>query len=274
MRRSEWLHIVVFLFFAVLACLRELRPGKRRKVILIAALGVSSTLLAAYVIPSFVQALTASVIRDWLPAVLILVVYWQAGAFFVRVNQRAQARLQQIDRIVVPPLNRWLARKPAGAWIAMYLEISYLFCYAMVPGSLAALYVLRLGEHADYFWTVVLTASYASYAALPFVQTMPPRSSAEPWLQPLHLSPIRRFNLWILSHASIQANTFPSAHVAASAACALVLATLAPLPVAVVFICLAVGIAVGTFLGRYHFAADAIAGAAVAIIAFLIVRSH
>ena len=271
MRRAEWIHIAAFSFFAVLACLRELRPGRRAKVLWIAAGGLSATLLGALVVPLIVPELAASVIRDWLPAALILLVYWQAGAFFVRVNQSAQARLESIDLKIVPPLNRWLARNPAGRWIAMYLEVSYLFCYAMVPGSLAALYILRLGEHADYFWTVVLTSSYISYAALPFVQTMPPRVFEETWLAPLPLSAVRRFNLWILSHASIHANTFPSAHVAASAACALVLSILVPAPVASVFVALAVGIAFGTFVGRYHFAADAIAGAAVAIAVFLTV---
>ena len=270
MRLAEWIHIVVFTCFAVLACLRQMRPGRQGKVMAIAGTGVAATLFGALAIPQLVPPLAASVVRDWLPAALVLLVYWQAGAFFTTVNQRAQQRLHALDRKVVPPLIRWLRRGIFGRWTALYLELSYLFCYPMVPLSLGTLYMLRQGEHADHFWAVVLTATYLSYAALPFIQTMPPRAFEEPWLEPLPASAVRRFNLWILRNASIHANTFPSAHVAASTACALVLTRLAPLPVAAVFIALAVGIAFGTFIGRYHFAADAISGALVAILVFIL----
>lgn len=270
MRAAEWIEISVFTFFAALAFVCEVLPGRRAKVLTITATGLSATLAGAFVIPLLLPPLAASVVRDWLPAALVLLVYWQAGAFFVRMNQQAQSRLNAFDRAVVPPIARWMNRSAAGAFVATYFELSYLFCYPMVPFSVGTLYVLRLGEYADYYWQVVLTATYISYAALPFIQTMPPRAFEEPWLEPLPASAIRRFNLWILRNASIHANTFPSAHVAASAASALVLTTLAPPIVATVFVILAIGIAFGTFMGRYHFAADAIAGAAVALLAFLI----
>lgn len=70
---------------------------------------------------------------------------------------------------------------------------------------------------------------------------------AEPWLTPSPHNRVRELSLWILRHASIQANTFPSAHVAT-----------------------ATGIATGTFAGRYHFAADVMAGGAVAAMLFLL----
>ena len=271
MRQAEWIHIVVFTWFAVLASIRQMRPGRRGKVMAIAAFGVAATLLGAFVIPLLVPPLAASVVRDWLPAALVLLVYWQAGAFFMTIDQRAQQRLQAFDRRVLPPLTGWLRRGIAGRWIALYFELSYLFCYPMVPLSLGTLYLLRQGDHADHFWAVVLSATYLSYAALPFIQTMPPRAFEEPWLDPLPASAVRRLNLWILNNASIHANTFPSAHVAASTACALVLSVLAPQRVAAVFIALAVGIGFGTFVGRYHYAADAIFGALVAMLVFLVV---
>lgn len=270
MRAAEWIQIAVFTAFAALAFVRELLPGRRAKVLAITAAGLSATLAGAFLIPRLVPPLAASVIRDWLPAALVLLVYWQAGAFFVRMNQSAQSRLNAFDRAVVPPISRWMNRSAAGVVVATYFELSYLFCYPMVPLSVGTLYILRLGEYADYYWQVVLTATYMSYAALPFIQTMPPRAFEEPWLEPPPAGGIRRFNLWILRNASIQANTFPSAHVAASAASALVLTTLAPPAVAAAFVVLAIGIGFGTFMGRYHFAADALAGAAVALLAYLI----
>jgi membrane-associated phospholipid phosphatase len=142
----------------------------------------------------------------------------------------------------------------------------------MIPMSIGTLYVLRLARNADSFWTVVLVSTYLSYCALPFLQTLPPRMLAEPWLEPMPPGLLRRFNLWILRHASIHANTFPSAHVAASTGAALVLASLAPWPIGLVFLAIAASIAVGTFAGRYHFATDAAAGCAVALVVFMVTR--
>jgi membrane-associated phospholipid phosphatase len=59
---------------------------------------------------------------------------------------------------------------------------------------------------------------------------------------------------------------------AASTGAALVLTSLAPWPAGLVFLAIAVGIAVGTFAGRYHFAADVVAGSAVAAIVFMVTK--
>ena len=257
MRAAEWIHIIVFTFFVVLAWVRALPWRRRAKVTAISAVGLGATLTAN------------AAVRDWLPVGLMLLVYWQAGEFFLRINRPVQDRLERFDREVIPPMFRWLARGRAGKWVSIYLELSYLFCYPMIPMSIGALYLLGLGEHADQFWAVVLASTYLCYAVLPFVQTMPPRASQEPWLNLLPLNAVRRFNLWILRNASIHANTFPSAHVAASTASALVLSTVAPWPVGLAFSVLAAGIAFGTFIGRYHYAADAILGCALAATVFL-----
>jgi hypothetical protein len=202
----------------------------------------------------------------------MLFVYWQAGEFFISVDQRFQDWLERIDERVVAPLLRSLSHRRAGIWVAACLEVAYLFCYPLIPLSMATLYLLRMGRYADTFWIVVLISAYTCYVALPFVQTLPPRMLSEPWLEPLPSTPVRRFNLWLLRHASIHVNTFPSAHVAASTSVALVLTSLAPWPVGLAFSMIAAGIAVGTFAGRYHFAADAVAGCAVAIAVFAITR--
>ena len=270
MRAAELIHIVVFSFFISLARIRALPLRRRAKVTGIGIAGLGATITATFLLPRLLPALAVSVVRDWLPAALVLLVYWQAGEFFMKVDQRFQDQLERIDARMVAPLLRCLSRRPVGMWIAACLELAYLLCYPMIPMSIGTLYLLRLARYADSFWTVVLVSTYLSYAALPFLQTLPPRMLAEPWLEPLPPTSVRRFNLWILRHASIHANTFPSAHVAASTGAALVLTSLAPWPVGLAFLAIAVGIAVGTFAGRYHFAADAVAGSAVAAIVFLV----
>jgi len=270
MRAAEWIHILVFSYFVVLARLRSLPGNRRAKVTAFGVAGLGATLAGAWIVPRLVAPLAASVVRDWLPAALVLLVYRQAGEFFTRVDDGVQARLLRLDERIAAPLLRWLARHRAGGWVAGYFELAYLLCYPMIPMSLGALYVLRLARHADHFWAVVLVSTYTSYGMLPFVQTLPPRMLAEPWLVPLPPNPVRAFNLWILRHASIHANTFPSAHVAASTAAALVLVALAPAGVGLLFGAIAIGIGFGTFIGRYHYAADAILGALVAAAVFLV----
>ena len=273
MRRAELIHVAVFTFFLSLAWLRRLPERRRVKVTAIGVTGLLANLAAAFALPRLLPPLPASVIRDWLPAALVLMVYWQTGEFFTKVNQSFQERLARIDARTIAALMRCLCRYRVGRWLAVALEVAYLLCYAMIPMGLGALYLLRLGRYADAYWTVVLTATYLCYGALPFLQTLPPRMLDEPWLEPLPLNGVRRCNLWTLRHASIHANTFPSAHVAASTAAALVLTRLTPGPVGLAFLGVALGITLGTFCGRYHFAADAASGSALAILVFFLTRS-
>jgi len=268
MRIADWIHLAVFAFLVVLAIARSLPRARRLKIIGIGAVGLSVTLASTQLDRVFAP-LTVSVIRDWLPAPLMLLVYWQAGKFFVRVQEDFQRRLARLDERLVAPLLLALARRSFGRGILVYLELAYLLCYPMIPLSMAAIYLLRMGREADRFWAVVLPATYACYVMVPFAQMLPPRLIEERWNAPLPQSPLRVLNLGILRHASIHANTFPSAHVAASLSSALALIQL-DLRVGLVFLCAAVSISLGAVLGRYHYAADAILGAAVALSAFAI----
>ena len=82
---------------------------------------------------------------------------------------------------------------------------------------------------------------------------------------------IRGLNVRVLGVVSNQLNTFPSGHAAASLATALAVG--APLPWAgLLFGLLALAIAIGSVVGRYHYAADALAGVAIALLGFVISR--
>ena len=269
MRAAEWINTVVFSFFMALAWHRRLPRRRRANVTVIGMVALAATFLSACVVSRLVAPLAASVARDWLPAALLLLVYWQAGQFFLRVDENAQRRLARLDERTVAPALKWCARQPGGGWLMAYLECAYLFCYPLVPCALATLYLLRRGHEADHFWTVVLGSSYACYIMVPFIQTLPPRMLAERQGAPLPPTRVRTFNLWILRNASIQANTFPSAHVAASMACALVLLRLNPWA-GLAFLFVAISIALGAVAGRYHYLADAIAGTALALAVFLL----
>jgi len=74
-------------------------------------------------------------------------------------------------------------------------------------------------------------------------------------------------NHWILRRASVQAITFPSAHVASALAAALVLLLLKPW-VGVIFLGAALSIVVATVVGGYHYAADVLLAVMAAILVF------
>jgi len=269
LRTSDWVNILAFSFFLVLACRgRSLGRVRRAKITLIGAGGLTLSLFTALFLPCLIPEHAASVIRDWIPYLLLLMCYWQAGQFVTRADREFEARLQRLDRRVVAPLLHWCSQGLVGGWLLTYLEVAYLSCYLSMPLGLGVLYLFGEAREANYFWTVVLLATYPSYALLPYVQTRPPRTLEEKWIPPRPRDKMRAFNLWILRHASIHANTFPSAHVASTTACALVLLRLAPVWVGCMFLFVAFSIAVGAVAGRYHYFADAALAIIVASLVF------
>jgi PAP2 superfamily len=270
-RAAEIINLAAFFTFTILAWNRpSLGRTRRATITAIGAGGLVITLFVSQVLPRLVPPLGASVTRDWIPYLLLLMFYWQAGQFVVRADTAFEAQLERLDRKVVAPFLEWCARRPAGTWILAYLEIAYLLCYISLPMGLATLYILHQGADAGHFWTVVLLAAYAAYATLPFLQTRPPRMLGEKWSDPFLTGKVRAFNMAILRHGSIHANTIPSGHVASTTACALILLRLAPMWVGLIFLVIALSIAVGAVAGRYHYFADAILGLIVAVGAFLV----
>jgi hypothetical protein len=86
MRAAEWIQLLVFSYFIVLAWMRVLPGNRRARVTALGAAGLGATLAGAWIVPRLVPPLAASVVRDWLPAALVLLVYRQAGEFFTRVD--------------------------------------------------------------------------------------------------------------------------------------------------------------------------------------------
>ena len=135
-----------------------------------------------------------------------------------------------------------------------------------MPAGFAWLVLAGFADEADRFWSIVLLAAFLCYGLLPWIPTRAPRALERD--RGVWRSAVRRLNLAVLGRASVQWNTFPSGHTAASLATALALGSVVPVA-GVVFGIVAVSIAAGSVAGRYHYAADAIAGALVAILAFV-----
>jgi membrane-associated phospholipid phosphatase len=208
-------------------------------------------------------------LRDWMPLAYILLGYWLPALLVTSTNEGFERRLLTLDHrwLGVENLRTISERTPRP--VIELLEFAYLFCYPMVPIGFACLYVAGLHEESDRFWTAVLAAVVGCYGVLPWLPTRPPRAIEG---EPVRSSAlVRRVNLRVLGLASIQLNTFPSGHVAASLATALAVCARLPL-VGLPLVLLALAIAIGSVVGRYHYAADALAGAALALLGFVISR--
>jgi hypothetical protein len=206
----------------------------------------------------------SSILAHWiLPPLVLLIAYWASGALFIAPNERQERALMSLDRrlgIVA------LARR-APRLIADLLETSYVGVYPLVPLALVIHVIYSARPNPSRFWAVILIIDFICFGVLPWVQTRPPRAleTSEPWS-----SPVRRFNLRLLESSSIQVNTFPSGHAAEALAAAL-LTLNAPAPVALFMWIAAIGVSAGAVLGRYHYAADALTGWAVALAVWMIV---
>ncbi len=260
LRTSEWIAALAFISFIFLACRPGLNVEKRRKIWSTGSWGLACILLAALFLPELVGAYSASIVRDWLPCLLVFLFYRQAGQFVTRPKLELEAQLERLDLILVAPCLEWCMRQSFAPWILNYLEASYLSYYPVMPFSAAALYLSGRRSEADLLWTVVLLATCASCGMLAFVPTRPPRLMGEKWSASLGSGKLRALNLWILRRGSVQTNTFPSGHVAIAAACSLALWKVGLLWIGLALLVVAVSIALGAVGGRYHYSADVILG--------------
>ena len=250
-----------------------------------------------------------AVLRDWFPAVLVLVAYRESGLFITLDPTH------HLDYLFIR-FDRWLLSRrlllgtlhALSPWLQYYLEIAYLFCYPLVPLGIGSLYWARALEaraprvdlaatmtastaalesslqanytnrcalverSIDCFWTAVLGAVLCSYLLFPFFPLTPPRTLFNDLPGPAVQPLLRNINLWLLGKYSVQACLFPSGHVAAVIATALAVRKFLP-RLGIVFIIVALSISAATVYGRYHYAVDAVAGALVGVAGFLIAKA-
>lgn len=244
--------VIYFLYLAaVAAVLPRLSRRSRWRAAAAAGGGLLLTILTAVT--------TTFWLRDvLLPPALLLVGYWGSGLLWTGPMPGIEARLAAFDRrLGIPDACAVTPRA-----LCELLEVAYAGVYPLIPVGLVLHLTYGAAPDAGRFWTVVLGTDYVCFAMLPWIQTRPPRvlGGAVPWR-----SGFRSLNEKLLGHASIGVNTVPSGHAAEAMAVALLLAD-APWPVALAMALSALAVSVGAVLGRYHYAVDALAGWAVALI--------
>jgi membrane-associated phospholipid phosphatase len=268
LRVAEWVQLSFVLLLGGVAWLRPLERKRRLRVLWLALIAIVA-ILAVRVGGYWISPVVSSIVRDWLPAGLLLVPYWQVGQFFTVPDPKMEARLAAADRAIFHRVGIEPSRVQIGVGLAAYLQLAYFMVYPLIPLGLAVLYATGQRHGVDYYWLVVLPATYLSFAITPFVPALPPRMlpGYDTFRSPS--TSIEGLNRVILQRASIQAITCPSGHVASATAAALVLLRLEPW-IGAVFLWIAISIAVATVVGGYHYAVDVLLAVAIAILVFAV----
>ncbi len=168
-------------------------------------------------------------------------------------------------------LGEWHVRRMIesfGSSIPFWLELCYLLVYGTGFFCVALLYLEHRRAEIDRFLTVYLIGTLLAYALFPYFPSEPPRIVFPSIDQPHVTTWVRQLNLWILKVGTIHVGVFPSAHVSSAFSAAWAMFVVMPhrklFGYALLFYALSVSLA--TVYGRYHYAADVLAGFGVSLI--------
>jgi membrane-associated phospholipid phosphatase len=253
----EWVVAGYFGVFAIVAPWLPVFPHQRLKA---AALAVGVVLMDAGV-----AAIGSPAVRGWIPHVYLVAGYWMP-ALLVRspTERRFEEWLIRCDAMLRPAL-------PAvRGLLADVVELAYLLCYPLVPALFAIVWINGHDVTVERFWTAVLLAGYACYGTLPWLVSQPPR------LRPSQNEPRSRVlpivNASVLERFSHRWNTFPSGHVAVTAAAAAGVAAVST-TAGLVALAVVAAICVGAASGRYHYVIDVLFGLGLAAAAIVVART-
>ncbi len=216
---------------------------------------------------------TVSIVRDWLPLVVTLGAFREMELFLpVRFEHRFEVVWIKWDHLL---LGEWHARsmiESLGSLIPFWLELCYLLVYGIGFFCVALLYFQHRRAQIDRFLTVYLIGTLLAYALFPYFPSEPPRIVFPTVDQPLITTWVRTLNLWILKVGTIHVGVFPSAHVSSvfSAAWGMFLVVPEQKAFAYGLLVYAFSVSMATVYGRYHYAADVVAGFAVSLIPGLV----
>ena len=267
LRSSEWLLILYFAYVALVSPAFPLQP---RVTLLPFALALLVS--ALFVVLAYAEAHGHqeffSITRDWVPVALTLVAYREMDWFSPAARDyHLELTWVEWDRLLLYRAGLQQAIEGLGALLPAYLELCYLLVYAVGPFAVAALYFQHKRERVNRVLFLYLLGTLLSYALFPYFPSDPPRVVFSGSDMPHVVTALRQLNLWIVGGYGIHSSVFPSAHV--SSAFSAAWALLAYLPERKRFgwlmLVYAISVALATVYGRYHYAADVVAGFGVSL---------
>jgi membrane-associated phospholipid phosphatase len=262
LRSAEWLLVI---YFGYVALISPAFPLASR----------FSTLVVAILVPALFFVLARghhpafSVARDWIPIGLLLVAYREMD-WFSALPRNFQLELHwvQWDRAILYQRGLQRAIEWLGAVVPIYLELCYMLVYAIAPFVVAILYFEDRRERVNGVLFLYLLGTLLAYALFPYFPSDPPRVAFGGSDMPNVTSAVRELNLWIVGVYGIHSSVFPSAHVSSAFSAAWALFAYLPERRRIGWgvLVYAVSVALATVYGRYHYAADVVAGIGVSLV--------
>jgi membrane-associated phospholipid phosphatase len=260
LRSSEWLLLAYFTYVALISAffISPWRPW----------------LVAAAVTVLVIRlARSESWYRDLAPLLLMLFAFREMDWFTPPIRDRHLEQSWIVwDRMLLDHHGLRAMIESAGPLLPVFFELCYVLVYTV--GFVAVWALLAHGRRSrlDTFWLIYLGGTLGAYALFPYFPSEPPRIVFAGADLPGIVTDLRRFNLWILGNFSIHSSVFPSAHVSSALSAAWGL--FATLPerrwigwaMALYGVC----VAIATVYGRYHYAVDVLAGAALSFLGLLL----
>jgi membrane-associated phospholipid phosphatase len=268
LRSSEWLLLVYFGYVAVITPQFTLVEQIFWRPFLVELLVCALFLALAYG-ELHEPAKLFAIMRDWVSVSLILVAYHEMDWFSVLPrNFGLELRWEQWDRTILYQWGWQRAIETLGAPGPLYLELCYALVYAVAPFFVAVLYFQNRLKRVNSALFLYLLGTLLAYALFPYFPSDPPRAAFGGSDLPNNPTIVRELNLWLVGDFGIHSSVFPSAHV--SSAFSAAWAFFAFLPERRRYgwgmLVYAVSVAVATVYGRYHYAADAVAGIGVSLV--------
>lgn len=262
-RPYEWLLIAYFLYVAAIAPIL-IEQGETR--------WLAAAVAAVVVAILFGLLRFFKPLRDWAPLIFTFAAFREMNWFTPAVRDYQLENSWIVwDRRLLDQMHLRAFIEALGPLIPSYLEICYVLVYGIAIISALILLFNRGRAQLNTFWLAFLLGTLSSYSLFPYFPSDPPRVVFAGQDLPHMMTIFRRFNLAILGEYGIHSSVFPSAHVSAAFACAWGLFITLPKDkryYAWIVTAFAFSVAIATVYGRYHFAADALAGFAISFLAF------
>jgi membrane-associated phospholipid phosphatase len=257
-----------FAYVAVLSSVIHDRPNLRHQPLwVLAGIGVGLFVVAGLE-NYFPRAI--SYFRDFLPLGLTLLGFEEMTLFTpARYDGHLERAWVRWDHLLLQNWHLGAGIERVGSVIPFYLEWCYLLVYGLGTYCIIMLHFNGRRKDVDRFFLILLTGTLVAYALFPFFPSQPPRLLFAGLDEPTTTSWVRRFNVWVLRKASHQCSVFPSAHVSSAFAAAWAMFLVMPERRRFGWgvLVYAVSVSIATIYGRYHYAADVLAGFGVSLIA-------
>jgi membrane-associated phospholipid phosphatase len=200
------------------------------------------------------------------PLLLTVALYTEVGLLNVAGGTVHDTRVQAWEEALFGSQVSltWIRAWP-WPWLSALLHAGYLSYYAILAAAPLAPWLRGQREQAGHILLLMMATFYLCYMVFLVFPVAGPRYSFPPADNPATRTALARLTQDLLREGSAWGTAFPSSHVAVSLVAA-VSAWRAWRPLGTVLVPAALLLTLGTVYGQLHYAVDAVAGAALALV--------